>query len=190
MSSEHLVTVVVGSFDSPTGAEEALKKVHQDRSINVHDAFIIEHKDATTLEIKDTRHWGWVKGAVAGGVLGALVGIMVPPLGVALALGGATVGGVATARDHDISRQSLEALGQALAAGRSAVVLAVDPIDAEAAEKAIQTAGAVTVSEGLPREVVQTLAAVQDAYTGDQLPGATTTDYAQEVGLEDQARYQ
>ena len=73
-------------------------------------------------------------------------------------MGGATVGGLSAGlRDAGIQGDSLKALGATLNAGDSAVVLAVDPADAQAAEDELTAAGATTVREGLSGEAVAIL---------------------------------
>ena len=65
-------TLVVGAFKQPNDAEYALPAVKQaakDQGLKVHDAAIVSRSDAGEVQIKDTGDWGFVKGALAGGVV-------------------------------------------------------------------------------------------------------------------------
>ncbi|MBK8048309.1 MAG: DUF1269 domain-containing protein [Anaerolineales bacterium] len=182
MSSQHLITIVAGSFPGADDAENALKQVQKTKGIDVHDAAYVQRAADNSLHVKDVHHWGWVKGVVAGGLTGALVGLVVPPLGVVLAVGGAAVGGVATAKDHDISPEMLQKLGETLTAGSSAALVAVDPIDAEATEAVFRTEGATTITANFHANTVGEL-------TPDG-PESSLIDQAAQYGIEDQARGQ
>ncbi|MBK8048290.1 MAG: DUF1269 domain-containing protein [Anaerolineales bacterium] len=157
--SKHVTTLVVGSFADQHGAEAALKQFKQMETLKIYDAALVEKSADNRLKVKDTKDWGWGKGAIAGGIAGLVVGLLIPPAGVAIAtLTGAGAGAIgAGLHDVGISSDALNALGATLAAGGSAVVLAVDPAQEQAAEDALKAAGAATVRQGLGEDVVAAL---------------------------------
>jgi uncharacterized membrane protein len=166
--SQHTTVVIIGSFADSEGAERALRQIHHDSSIRTHDAAWVVKSPEGKLHVTDTRDWGWGKGALWGGLAGALITIVAPPVGLGLAAVGGIVGGVgAAASDAGLSNPTLKALGQTLAAGSSAAVLMVDPESTEVAEAALTSAGAATVREGFGQEVVSALRALDKGTVED-----------------------
>lgn len=159
MSEKHVTTIIVGSFDQIGSAEAALKQLKDLATIGVHDAALVEKTEDGKLHVKDTKDWGWGKGAVLGGLAGIVIGIIAPPAGLIIgAVTGAGIGGLAAGlHDAGINSDTLNALGATLSAGGAAIVLAVEPDHAQAAEDALTQAGAATVREGLSGEAVAVL---------------------------------
>ncbi|MGL4651661.1 MAG: DUF1269 domain-containing protein [Caldilineaceae bacterium] len=162
--SQQDTTVVIGSFAESGGAEVALHQIKDRPELNIRDAaFVVKSADGK-LQFTDTRDWGWGKGALAGGVVGALIALIAPPIGLGIAALGAGAGAIgAAARDAGISDDALKALGETLAAGASAAVLAVNPASAQAAEEALTQAGATTARQGFSQEVIAVLHAMDSA---------------------------
>lgn len=182
--SDHATILIVGSFDDPNGAETALKQVKAKAGHSVHDAALVARDDKNQLHIRDTKDWGWGKGALAGGLAGLLVGVIAPPAGLAIAaFTGAGLGALgAGLHDAGIATDTLKALGATLALGTSAVVLAVEPDGAHAAEELLAHAGAATVREGLSQEAM--------AVFKSQLGPAEGTQQSIERGMLDEAKFQ
>jgi uncharacterized membrane protein len=77
-------SLVVGAFRHPNDADYALPSVKQmakDQGIKVHDAGIVRRTEDGAVQIKDTGDWGFVKGALAGGVVAGTAALIAGPIG-------------------------------------------------------------------------------------------------------------
>ena len=125
------VTIVVGSFDGPRGADDALPAVKagaKAAKLKIHDAGIVRNVSDNKVEIKDTGDWGFAKSAVATGILLGVVGTATAGLGLVVA-----AGVMGKAHDAKINDNAMRNLGKGLTAGSSALVL---PADSEVAGRA------------------------------------------------------
>ena len=124
------VQLIVAAFQNEDEAKEALKALKQAKKeglIKIDDAAVLRKDEKGKIHIKETHDMGGGKGAVLGGVGGAMVGLIA---GAALAgpvVVGTLIGGlVAKLRDSGFSNERLETLGESLEPGTSAIVAVVE----------------------------------------------------------------
>src|SRR5262245_26164685 len=146
-------SLVVGAFKDADGADQALPAVKQaarDRGMKVRDAGIVRRTADGQVQIKDTGDWGFVKGAIAGGVVTGVAAIIAGPIGWgALAAAGLAGGVIAKVHDANIKDNALRDLGTQAKQAGSALVIMVEPFDEAAIGQALKEAGAVATTVGL-----------------------------------------
>lgn len=129
--SEVPVQVVIAAFRDEQSANKVLEELKQAKKqglIEIRDAAVLTKDMQGKLHIKDTKDWGFGKGALAGGVVGVVAGLLAGPVGWGL-LGGALIGGVAAKMaDGGFDNKRLEQLGAKLTPGSSAIVAVIDHI--------------------------------------------------------------
>ncbi|MBO0732217.1 MAG: DUF1269 domain-containing protein, partial [Acidimicrobiaceae bacterium] len=118
------------------------------------------------LHIKEPTDMGAGRGAVIGGVLGGLTGLVFGPIGMA-AVGGAAIGGmVARLRDSGFKDERLRQLGENLRPGSSAILAVIEHVWVIEFEAELQKAGAEVVTEELGADIATQLNQGKDvAYT-------------------------
>jgi uncharacterized membrane protein len=154
------VVVVVGAYEGARGADEALPAVKNEAKqakLKIHDAGIVRHTGANTVEINDTGDWGFAKGFVAGGLLGAVVMAAGGPVGWTIVGAGIVTGLAARLNDAKLNDDAMRSLGQGLAGGSSALILMIDPAGAEAARRILADTGATVTAEGLDEDALSAL---------------------------------
>lgn len=158
MSSQWVA--VVGTYKGERGADEALpvvKAAAKTAKLKVHDAGIIRRTAADKVEVKDTGDWGFAKGFVAGGAVGALAIAVSGPIGWTVAGAGIVTGLAARLHDAKISDDEMRGLGQSLTTGNSALMVMVDAGGEDGAKKILQDAGGTVMTLGLDEAAVGAL---------------------------------
>ena len=146
--SEKSVQFVIAIFESEQGAEETLSALKADNkeALNGVQAAVAMRKDTNgRIHYKDVGLTP-AKGAVAGVVLGAVVGIATGGAGLALGALGALVGGVVGKRKRE-GQIASEQVNQVLASiqpGSSALLTVVEQSAAVQFEDLLHTEGATT----------------------------------------------
>jgi uncharacterized membrane protein len=175
-------TLMVGAFETPEGADQALpalKQAAKDQGLKVHDAGIVRRTDAGQVQIHDTGDWGFGKGALAGGVVVGAAAIIAGPVGWGLAASGLAGGVIAKVHDANIDDSALRALGAQAKRAASALVIMADPSDEEAIAAVLATVGAVATTAGLDEATASRLAeAAGTAASAQAEPGGTGTEGA------------
>src|SRR5713226_5410794 len=94
MSDEAPVQVCVAAFPDEEGASRMLEQLrHTNKDlVQVEQAAVLVRNGEGQLEIKESHHAG--RGAVIGGLTGAVVGLIAGPVGW-VAVGGAAIGALA-----------------------------------------------------------------------------------------------
>lgn len=169
------IGLLIALFQAEGAADEALrglKSAQKAHLLAVQDAAVIRRDEDGNLHIKETADPGGGKGAVAGGVIGAIIGLLGGPGGAIVAgAAGALVGGVtAKVIDSGIPDARLEAIGQQLAAGSSALVAIVEHGWLEAVQRHMVEAGAEVTRESLRRDFVEQ---ARSAGMAEETPDAT-----------------
>jgi len=122
--------IVIAGFDDTDAAGvayERLKEIEKAHAIKLEDAAILQMDGDSKLRIRDVEDMTGTRGAVLGGSVGAVVGVITGPIGWGL-LGGAAVGGlVAKLRDSGFEQKKLEQFGAAMRPGTSALVTKAEP---------------------------------------------------------------
>jgi uncharacterized membrane protein len=129
MSENTPVELIVAAFNDENSAKEALKELKAAKHaglIKIDDAAVLRRDEKNKLHIKEVHDMGGGKGAVLGGALGAAIGLLAGPVGLAVGAG-ALIGGVA-AKYHDggLSDKRLQAIGNSLKPGTSAIVAIIE----------------------------------------------------------------
>jgi uncharacterized membrane protein len=178
------VQIVVAAFKDEQAASKVLdqlKQAKKDGMIKIVDAAVLTKDAKGKLRIKETADMRGGKGAVIGGVTGAVIGVLAGPVGWA-AVGGAVIGGLA-AKLHDggFKDERLKKLGESLGPGNSAIVAVVEHTWVREVEKALADAGAQAVTEAISADVAQQLQAGGNVVytaigTEDEIIAARATD--------------
>jgi uncharacterized membrane protein len=161
--------VILAAFRDENGADaalEQLKEAKKEHLINVPHVAVLRKDKEGKLHIKEPTDMGAGRGAVIGGVLGGLTGLVFGPIGLA-AVGGAAIGGV-IARLHDsgFKDERLRQLGESLQPGSSAILAVIEHIWVTELQAELEKAGAEVVTEQLGADIAAQLKAGQDvAYT-------------------------
>ncbi len=151
---EHPVEIVVAEFDTDAAASAALKALKG--RLPLKDAAIIRNENGR-VKVKETRDMGGGKGASVGVVLAAILGLFTGLTWVGLGAAAVTGGLVAKLHDTNLPNKELKAIGTALTANKSVLVLVVDQGQGAAAKNALAEVGAAAVVEGLSEDVVARL---------------------------------
>jgi uncharacterized membrane protein len=139
MTEEAALQAVVAAFKTRDGASTALEELKLGL-----DAFAL--KEAAVLVRVG-------KGALLGGVTGAVVGLITGPVGWVV-VGGATIGALANKlRDTGFPDARLKQIGQALTPGTSALIAIVRQDWAVEVEEHLRAAGADLTTEAMRSDV-------------------------------------
>lgn len=144
-------TLIAVAFDSAADAEAGLKLVSdlgRTDGVSVHDAAVVVRTPDGRLELHQTHELSSGEGAVAGGSVGLIIGLLVGGP-VAGAFVGIVAGGAWGLRDTGIPDRRLRQLGEDLTSGRAMLC--------------------ALVGEGLP-EVREALAPYGDAVEAELSP--------------------
>jgi len=164
------IQLIVAAFNDEKTAKEALKalkKAQKEKLIKIENAAVL-HKDAKgKLHIKETADMGGKKGAALGGVAGAAIGLIAGPILLVPAAVGALVGGLtAKLRDSGFSDARLQALGEGLKPGSSAIVAVVEHTWVDEVKQALAQAEADVLTASISADISEQLDAGHEvAYT-------------------------
>jgi uncharacterized membrane protein len=159
--SDNPIQLVVAAFQDEASAKEALqdlKQAQREKLIKIENAAVLRKDAKGKLHIKETQDMGGGRGAALGGVGGAAIGLIAgPALAVPVAVG-ALVGGLAAKlRDSGFSNQRLEALGQSLQPGTSAIVAVVEHTWVGEVEEALAQAEADMITAEIGADIAAQL---------------------------------
>lgn len=128
--TDNPIQLVVAAFQDEKTAKAALnelKKAQRAKLIQIENAAVLRKDEKGKLHIKETGDMGGRKGAALGGVGGAAIGLVAGAALVVPAVVGALVGGlVAKLRDSGFSDARLQAIGEGLTPGSSAIIAVVE----------------------------------------------------------------
>jgi uncharacterized membrane protein len=157
------VQVVVAAFKTHSAANAVLDELRmlQDAGqIKIDAAAVLDRDMENRLHIRDTRDWGFGKGALAGGAVGVVLGLMAGPVGWAV-LGSALVGGIAAKMHHTygFNEARLRKLGDSLQPGNSAIVAVVEHYWVVQVEETMRQQATDLLVESLSKDMAEQLAA-------------------------------
>lgn len=164
------IQLIVAAFKDEKTAKQALKALKQaqkEKLIKIENAAVL-HKDSKgKLHIKETADMGGKKGATLGGVAGAAIGLIAGPALLVPAAVGALVGGLtAKLRDSGFSDARLQALGEGLKPGSSAIVAVVEHTWEEQVKQTLAQAEADLLTASISADISEQLDAGHEvAYT-------------------------
>lgn len=154
--------VIVATFRDEKDADKALENLkaeRKDKAFTIQDAAIIKKDINGKLHMKETADSGGGKGAGIGLILGAAMGLIGGPIGLAAwGAGGALVGGIA-AKLHDsgIKNEELRKIGADMPLESSALVVVIDPNWTSPIEKELAAAGAQVSTAEIAAEIAERL---------------------------------
>jgi len=159
--SEKPVQFVIAIFDSEAGAEEALStlKANRKEALQGIQAAVAMRKDTDgRVHYKDVGLTP-AKGAVAGVVLGAVVGIATGGAGLALGALGAMLGGVVGKRNREgkIASEQVNQVVASIRSGSSALLLIVEQEVTAAFETTLADVGAQTFTVDISADLAAKL---------------------------------
>jgi uncharacterized membrane protein len=176
--------LIVAVFATQTGADvarKALKSSRDESLIGICASIAVQQDEKGQIHFKDTGMSAG-KGAVAGSVLGAAVGVLTGGTALALGAGGALVGGLVGKRKQAgcVEEQRLNELTASLVPGSSALIVVMEPGWGVVVEKELQGMGADLFTADIPPGVDQDLDASQEAayaaLLGQMKPAANGED--------------
>jgi uncharacterized membrane protein len=164
------VQIIVAAFKDEDTASQALRSLQQaqkERLIKIDNAAVLHKDKKGKLHIKETADMGGRKGAALGGVAGAAIGLIAGPALLVPAAVGALVGGLtARLRDTGFKNARLEALGERLQPGSSAIVAVVEHTWVAQVQAAMAEAGADVLTAQIGADISEQLEAGHEvAYT-------------------------
>ncbi len=197
------VELIVAAFQDEKSAAEALKALRQARReklIGIQNAAVLRKDEKGKLHIQETADMGGGKGAALGGVAGAAIGLIAGPALLVPAAIGALVGGLAAKlRDSGFSNERLQALGENLKPGSSAIVAVVEHRWVAEVEEAMAEAGADAVTAALGadiaaqleagHEVAYTAIASQEGFSATRLAGGEDSVEGGKIVVDDSGVY-
>jgi uncharacterized membrane protein len=148
------VEIVVAEFNTVEAASAALKTLKSKMSLK--DAAIIRNENGK-VKVKETKDMGGGKGTSVGVVLAAILGLFTGLTWVGLGAAAVAGGLVAKLHDANLPNKELKAIGAALAADKSVLVLVVEQGQGAAAKNVLTEVGAAAIVEGLDEHVVARL---------------------------------
>jgi uncharacterized membrane protein len=157
MAEQAPLQAIVAAFPTEQGASDVLKELKGiDRdTMKVREAAVLVRTAEDKLEIRESHHVG--KGAVVGGVAGAVVGLITGPIGW-VTVGGAAVGALAARlRDSGFPDERLRQIGEGLKPGTSALVAIVEHRWVLEVERQMREAGAELATEAIKADVAAQL---------------------------------
>jgi len=164
--NDNPIELVVAAFQDEASAKAALKelkKAQRAKLIKIENAAVLRKDEKGKLHIKETGDMGGGKGAVLGGVGGAAVGLIAGAALAAPAVVGALVGGlVAKLRDSGFSDARLQALGEGLTPGSSAIIAVVEHKWVEQVEAALAEVETDLLTLELQADIAEQLEAGHD----------------------------
>lgn len=157
---ERPVDVIVAAYKDPSGATESLDELVEARKaglIRIKDAAVLTKDSNSRLNVVDINDKGFGKGALLGGVTGAVVGILAGPVGWAT-LGGVAIGGLAAKlRDGGFSDERLRSVGEGLQPNSSALIAIIEEDWTDDVARMIEDTGAEIVTDAIAMDVADQL---------------------------------
>ena len=160
-----VLSYIVTTFDSADDAKKAYKSLKEDQReglVNIVDAAYVEKTDRSKIKVHDHDDWTVGGGLLAGGVTGAIIGIIGGTI-LLPAVIGALIGGALTGiyeSDHKFSDKDMRKLGDSLPMGSSVLVAIVE--DAYVEDVTVEMrrqGGKKTHSAPIPKSTTESLMA-------------------------------
>jgi uncharacterized membrane protein len=160
---------MIAAFKEEGAADEVLKELKTAQRaglVGIQNAAVLRRDQKNKLHVRELKDWGGGKGAAFGGALGAVVGVLAGPGALAVGAAGALIGGLAAKlRDSGFSNERLEAVGDALQPGTSAIVAVIEHTWVAELEKEMAEAGADVMTADIAADVAQQLDAGREVPT-------------------------
>jgi uncharacterized membrane protein len=156
------IELVVAAFKEEKAADDTLnilREAQKEKLIGIVDAAVLRRDAHNKLHLKETADVGGGKGALTGGILGAVLGLIAGPGGLIIgAAAGAVTGGVAAkAIDSGIPDDRLREIGESLKPGTSAIIAIIEHRWVAEVERQLAEAGADVLTEALKEGIAASL---------------------------------
>ncbi|MGB7116692.1 MAG: DUF1269 domain-containing protein [Anaerolineales bacterium] len=177
--SSAVYKILAFNFDGQDTANQTVKDIKSSGALDGYEIVaqaIVEQDPKGKVHIHEPGHGVW--GAVIGGAVGGLLGLIGGPVGVlALAASGAAVGGVAGHLDRAIPKDDLEEIGDAMSPDSSAFLLLLEDTYSEDAVNSMSGYSAnvvtLTVGDELSGQIAQYTAGAATDADGNVVAGQT-----------------
>jgi uncharacterized membrane protein len=155
------VSVIVAAYNDETGASKALKELQQakkERMIGIKDAAVLRRDENNKLHISETTdEVGPGRGAIVGGVGGAVLGVIAGPVGWA-ALGGVAIGALAgKLHERGFPSARLQQIGESVRPDTSALLAVIEDKWVNEVETMVRAEAANVVTEAVSADIAQQL---------------------------------
>jgi uncharacterized membrane protein len=174
------VQVVIAAFANEQGAEDALQDLEEAQGhglITIRDVAIVQRDAEGTVHIESTEHHAIGRGALLGGVAGAIVGLLTGPVGWATG-GGAVIGALASRLlDSGFPKHRVQTVADALRPGTSALVAVIDQTWLKEVGDLLTNRAGELLTETIQADIANELEAGRDvAYTALRIADRTATE--------------
>ncbi len=152
------VAAMFDDVDTAKVAYKALKEVQREGIVKIISAAYIEKTERSKIKVHEQGDWRGGQGVIAGGAVGALIGIIggaiLLPAGI-----GALIGGIwAKMHDSGFDDKNLGKLGDSLPIGSSALIAIVEDDFVEQVEEEMSKEGGKKVHSGtVPKSTTEVL---------------------------------
>ncbi len=150
MNMDNSIQFLVAVFKGERKAEAFWGELRQEegRASQIEEVALLRKGAQGAVSISEPSDWGLGRGAALGGMVGALVGVVLGPAALATGAIGAAIGGM-TARLHDtgFDNNDLKTLSQALTPDSSALLLATRDTHLAGLKAEAEMAGALVVAD-------------------------------------------
>ncbi len=153
----HLVVAFYEIEDTADATLKALKAEREEKWPGILELAVVRRDEKEKIHIKELGDTSGGRGAVIGGAIGAVLGLVAGPAGVvALGATGAWIGGLSAATtDTGIPNPTLDEIGMLLQPGTSAVVLIVADTASAAIEAHLLETGAQVVTDSVHADIAK-----------------------------------
>lgn len=152
------LSFVAAIFDDVKSAKVAygvLKDLNREGLFDIQAAAYMEKTDRSKIKVHEYKDWSGRKGAIVGGGVGAVVGIIGSTLLAPVAVGALIGGTLAHVHDTRFSNKDLRKLADALPAGTSALVAIVEDESVEPVKEQLVKDGGKKVHSGeVPKSAI------------------------------------
>ena len=188
-----LYELLVATFTSETGAQEALRQLEavdkKDEGFKIEEAAVLFVDQQEKLKIKETGDTRGGKGAAIGAIVGGAIGLIGGPLAIATgALGAVIGGGVASLSDGGFPDEQLKIIGSSLRPGMSALVVLAQMTGAVDLEPMIASFGAHSVKHAPLNRALLSPQSAPDSRRADffeMAAGATAVNLMGEIARDE-----
>ena len=160
------VRLLIAAFDDEQAAGDALKQLKEARKegqVDFTDIAVVRRDEKNRLHVKEIGDTKAGKGALAGGLTGAVLGALAGPPGlVAGGIVGALAGAGITAPDTGIPDERLTEIGRALSPGTSAIVVITQDEGFEPLKSQLEPLAAEIFAAEVDAAIAEQLAATED----------------------------
>ena len=160
------VGLFVAAYVEEKGADQVykgLKAARKEGGLDYDDAAVIRCDADGKVHIKETGDMTTGKGAGIGALIGGVIGLLGGPAGVALGAGaGAAVGGLAAHGDAGFDNDSLKAIGAALPAGSSALMVTTSQEFVEIVRDQAADDATLSIASDIAEQIGASLSARKD----------------------------